>query len=44
MGARRGSNSVLVGKSQGRRPLGRTRRGWEDNIKMDFEKRDRGMD
>ena len=28
---------VLVGKHEGRRPLGRSRRGWEDNIKMDLE-------
>jgi len=27
--------SVLVGKSEGKRPLGRPRQGWEDNIKMD---------
>jgi hypothetical protein len=27
---------VLVGKSDGRRPLGRPRRRWEDNIKMDL--------
>jgi hypothetical protein len=27
---------VLVGKPEGRRPLGRPRRRWEDNIKMDF--------
>jgi hypothetical protein len=27
---------VLVGKPEGRRPLGRTRRRWEDNIKMDL--------
>jgi hypothetical protein len=26
-----------VGKSEGRRPLGRPRRRWEDNIKMDFQ-------
>jgi len=26
---------VLVGKPEGKRPLGRPRRGWEDNIKMD---------
>jgi hypothetical protein len=26
-----------VGKSEGKRPLGRTRRGWEDNIKMDLQ-------
>jgi hypothetical protein len=27
---------VLVGNPEGRRPLGRLRRRWEDNIKMDF--------
>jgi hypothetical protein len=27
---------ALVGKPEGRRPLGRPRRRWEDNIKMDF--------
>jgi hypothetical protein len=27
---------VLVGKPEGKRPLGRTRRRWEDNIKIDF--------
>ena len=32
---RRGAFRVLVGKPKGRRPLGRTRRRWEDNIKMD---------
>jgi len=26
-----------VGKSEGKRPLGRSRRGWEDNIKMDLQ-------
>jgi len=26
-----------VGKSEGKRPLGRTRRRWEDNIKMDLQ-------
>jgi len=25
----------LVGKPEGKRPLGRPRRGWEDNIRMD---------
>ena len=29
--------SVLVGKPAGRRPLGRHRRKWEDNIKMDLQ-------
>jgi hypothetical protein len=28
---------VLVGKPEGRRPLGRRRRRWEDNIKMDVQ-------
>jgi hypothetical protein len=35
MEERRGSYRALVGKSEGRRPLGRPRRRWEDNIKMD---------
>ena len=28
---------VLVGKPEGNRPLGRPRRRWEDNIKMDLQ-------
>jgi hypothetical protein len=36
MGKRRGAYRVLVGKPEGRRPLRRFRRRWEDNIKMDF--------
>jgi hypothetical protein len=36
MGKRRGSYCDLVGKPEGRRPLGRPRRTWEGNIKMDF--------
>jgi hypothetical protein len=28
---------VLVGKSEGKRPLGRPRRRWEDNIRMDLQ-------
>jgi len=36
MGERRGLHRVLVGKPEGKRPLGRTRRRWEDNIKMDL--------
>ena len=35
MGERRGAYRVLVGKPEGKRPLGRSRRRWEDNIKMD---------
>jgi hypothetical protein len=34
MGARRNSYKILVGKPEGRRPLGRPRRRWVDNIKM----------
>ena len=37
MGDRRGVYRVLVGKSDGKRPLGRPRRRWEDNIKMDLQ-------
>ena len=34
---RRGLYSVLVGKPEGRRPPGRPRRRWEDNIKIDLQ-------
>ena len=33
----RGVHKVLVGKPEGKRPLGRPRRRWEDNIKMDLQ-------
>ena len=33
----RGVYQDLVGKPEGKRPLGRPRRGWEDNIKMDLQ-------
>ena len=36
MGAERGMYRVLVGKPEGRRPLGRPRRKWVDNIRMDL--------
>jgi hypothetical protein len=36
MGERRGAYRALVGKPEGRRPVGRPRRRWEDNIKMDL--------
>jgi hypothetical protein len=36
MGEGRGVYRVLVGRSEGKRPLGRPRRRWEDNIKMDL--------
>jgi len=37
MGERRGVYRVLVGKPKGKRPLGKPRRRWEDNIKMDLQ-------
>ena len=36
-GERRGVYRVLVGKPEGKRPLGRPRFRWEDNIKMDLQ-------
>jgi hypothetical protein len=44
MGEDRGVHRVLVGKPEGKRPLRRPRRRWEDNIKMDLQEvgRDRG--
>ena len=37
MGERRGVYRDMVGKPEGKRPLGRPRRRWEDNIKMDLQ-------
>jgi hypothetical protein len=37
MGEERGVHRVLVGKPEGKRQLGRPRRRWEDNIKMDVQ-------
>ena len=37
MGQRIGVYRVLVGKPEGRKPLGRPRRKWEDNIEMDLQ-------
>jgi len=37
MGEERGAYRVLVGKLEGRRPLGRPRRRWVDNIRMDLQ-------
>jgi hypothetical protein len=36
MGEKRNVYRLLIGKPEGRRPLGTPRRGWMDNIKMDF--------
>jgi hypothetical protein len=37
MGEDRGVHRLLVGKPEGKRPLGRPRCRWEDNIKMDLQ-------
>ena len=37
MGGERGAYRVLVGKPEGKRPLGRPRRRWVDNIRMDLQ-------
>jgi hypothetical protein len=37
MGEERGVHRVLVGKPEGKRPLGRPRRIWEDHIRMDIQ-------
>jgi hypothetical protein len=37
MGERRGLYRILVGKPEGKRPLGRSRCRWEDNIKVDLQ-------
>jgi hypothetical protein len=37
MGEGRDAYRVLVGRPEGRRPLGKPRRRWEDNIKMDLQ-------
>ena len=37
MGEERGVYRVLVGKPEGKRPLGRPRRRWADNIRMDLQ-------
>ena len=44
MGDRKGTYMHLVGKPEARRPLGRPRRRWEDNIKMDHQKMELGID
>jgi hypothetical protein len=45
MGEKRNAYRTLVGKPEGKRPLGRSMRRWEDNIKMNLrEIRGGGMD
>jgi hypothetical protein len=43
MGEERNVYRVLVGKPEGRRPLGRPRRRWEDGIRMDLREIDWGV-
>jgi len=37
MGEKRGVYRVFMGKPEGKRPLGKPRRRWDDNIKMDLQ-------
>jgi len=42
---KRNAYMVLLGKPEGKRPLGRLKRSWEDNIEMDHKEVEwRGMD
>jgi hypothetical protein len=43
MGEKRGVYRILVGRPEGKRPLRRPRRRWEDNIKMDLQEVGWGM-
>jgi hypothetical protein len=36
IGEKRNAYRILVGKPEGKRPLGRPRSGWVDNVKIDF--------
>jgi hypothetical protein len=38
MGQKRNVYRILLGKPEGKRPLGRRRHGWVDNIKMDLKR------
>jgi hypothetical protein len=44
MGEKRGAYRILVGRPDGRRPLGRPRHRWEDSIKMDLQEVRWGID
>jgi hypothetical protein len=44
MGEERGVRRVLVGKAERKRPLGKPKRRWEDNIKMDLQEVGGGLD
>jgi hypothetical protein len=43
IGEERDVSRVLVGKYEGKRPLGRHRRGWEGNIQMDLQEVEYGV-
>jgi hypothetical protein len=43
-GEKKGAYRILVGEPEGRRQLGRLRRRWEDNIKIDLQEVGWGMD
>jgi hypothetical protein len=43
-GENRGAYRILMGRPEGRRPLGRPTRRWEHNIKMDLQEVGWGMD
>jgi hypothetical protein len=38
MGVKRNAYRILVGKPEGKKPLGRPRRTWVDNVKMDLKR------
>jgi hypothetical protein len=40
MGEKRNAYRILVGKPEGKKPLGRPKRRWVDNIKMDLRERE----
>jgi len=42
MGEERGVYRVFLGKPEGKRPMGRHKRGWVDNIRMDFQEMECG--
>jgi hypothetical protein len=44
MGKKRGAYRILMGRPEGRRPLGRPKRRWEDTIKMALQEVGWGMD